>query len=71
MKHQPITKNINTVNDCTESKCINCVNSHGCIYKRSAYEIPQEQAFTEQSNRNSSVINFISYTLGFLPVQTS
>jgi hypothetical protein len=49
MKHQTITTKTNTVNDCTESKCINCINNNGCIYKRSAYEIPEEEIMTEQS----------------------
>jgi hypothetical protein len=40
--HQQIDFKIETVNDCEETKCINCFNNNGCIYKRSAYEMTVE-----------------------------
>jgi hypothetical protein len=43
MKKQLIeSNNQTTVTDCSVQKCINCVANGGCVYKRSAYEMPRE-----------------------------
>ncbi len=48
-QYLPSPNNISTVNDCAENKCINCFNNNGCIYKRSAFEMPQQQANATES----------------------
>lgn len=47
-----------TVNDCAENKCINCFNNNGCMYMRSAFEMPQEDP-SQEKNISSRPIIFV------------
>jgi hypothetical protein len=49
-QYLPSANNTGTVNDCAENKCINCFNNNGCIYRRSAYEMPQQEAAVTKNN---------------------
>lgn len=48
-QYLPSSINPGTVNDCAENKCINCFNNNGCIYRRGAFEMPQQESTASKS----------------------